>query len=260
MAELPSIDLSVLRETFDQIYVLTLDRATDRHAHIERALQGVDYRFFTGVDKQLFESGELALEAAYDDVAHRTRRRTHRSMSTGEVACALSHRAIHQDAIAEGYARILILEDDVVLCAEHLGAFRAAMEELPSDWELLMLGYYSETYPGLVSALKLRAYALYRWLGLFNWQNVSDAFLARIVMQRYSKNLWQLGKLAGGHGYALTLDGCRKLVALQTPVFLQADRVFTYAAAENRLQAFALDKKLFDLAEISAISWIKSSA
>jgi glycosyl transferase family 25 len=257
--ELPSADLSALREIFDQIYVLTLDRATDRHVHIKGELQGVDYRFFSGVDKLLFASGELKLEAVYDDAAHRSRKRTHRSMSTGEVACALSHRAIHQDAIARGYASILILEDDVAIFPEHLEALRAAMEELPSNWELLMLGYYSETYPGLVSALKLSAYRLYHKFAWFNWGNVSDAFLARLVMQRYSKNLWQLGKLTGGHAYALTLAGCRKLVELQTPIFLQADRVFSYAAAENDLQAFAVDKKLFGLAEISELSWINSS-
>jgi glycosyl transferase family 25 len=259
LAELLSTDLSVLRETFDQIYVLTLDRATDRHAHVKCALQGIDYRFFSGIDKSLFASGELKLEAVYDDAVHRSRNRTHRSMSAGEVACALSHRAIHQDALEQGYARILILEDDVALFPEYLGNLRAAMGELPSNWESLMLGYYSETYPGLVSGLKLRTYSLYHRFGLFNWGNVSDAFLARLVMQRYSKNIWQLGKLTGGHAYALTLAGCRKLVELQTPVFLQADRVFSYAAVEQELQAYALDKKLFGLAEISELSWINSS-
>lgn len=258
LAESPSTDLSVLQETFDRIYVLTLDRATDRHAHIKCALQGIDYRFFSGVDKLLFESGELALEAVYDDLAHRSRKRTHRSMSEGEVACALSHRAIHQDAIAHGYARILILEDDVVLCPEYLGTFRAAMEELPSNWELLMLGYYAERYPGFKSEVKRLSYALYRRLGLFNWQNATKASLARFVMRRYSKNLWQPGKLTGGHAYALTLAGCQKLVDFQTPVFLQADRVFSYYAAEDQLQAFALNDKLFTLAEIAQLSWIKS--
>lgn len=256
MSKSLSTDLSVLREIFDQIYVLTLDRATDRHAHIKNALQGVDYRFFTGVDKLLFESGELKLDAVYDDAAHRANKRTHRSMSTGEVACALSHRRIYQDAVDHGYARILILEDDVELCPEHLRSFRAAMDELPSNWELLMLGYYGERYPGLVTELKRLSYLLYRRLGLFNWGQVTEAFLARFTMQRYSANLWQLGKLTGGHAYALTLDGCRKLVEFQTPVSMQADRVFSYYAAEDELQAFALDKKLFALAEIANVSLI----
>lgn len=257
LPELPSTDLSVLRETFDQIYVLTLDRSKDRHAHIKRALQGIDYRFFSGVDKLLFESGELTLDAVYDDVAHRSRKQTHRSMNEAEVACALSHRAIYEDAIAQGYARILVLEDDVMLCPEYLGTFRAAMAELPGNWELLMLGYSAERYPGFMSELKRLSYSLYRRLGLFNWQNVSKAFLARFVMRRYSENLWQPGKLVGGHAYGLTLAGCQKLVDLQTPVVLQADRVFSYLAAEDQLQAFALNDKLFRLAEVARHSSIK---
>lgn len=256
MSYSPSPDLSILQDTFEKIYVLTLERAKDRHEHIERVLQGVDYEFFQGVDKLTLDYEELIAKKVYDDEAHRARKRTHRSMSLGEIACTLSHRAIQQDAIDKGYERILILEDDVKLHPEHLESFRAAMDELPTDWELLMLGYYGEKYPGFVSELKKRTYLFYHRFGLFNWDKVNKTFLERLLMQRYSSNLWTVGKLVGGHAYALTLSGCRKLVDFQTPVFLQADRVFSYYPAYHDLRAFALDKKLFTLADISEDSWI----
>lgn len=252
----PSPDLQCLQSAFDQIYVLTLDRATDRHEHVKRALAGIEYRFFQGIDKLTLDYDELIATGVYDDAAHRLRKRTHRSMSLGEIACALSHRAIQQDALDAGYQSILILEDDVQLHPEHLDAFKAAMSELPADWELLMLGFYGEKYPGLASEIQRQTYLVYRRLGLFNWGKVNKTFLERLIMQRYSPNLWRLGKLVGGHAYALTQSACRKLVAFQTPVFLQADRVFSYYPAFGDLQAFALDRKLFTLADIAENSWI----
>lgn len=256
MNSFPSPDLQILQDAFDQIYVLTLDRAADRHRHMQCVLQGIDYRFFKGIDKLTLDYDELIAEGVYDDAAHRSRKRTHRSMSLGEIACALSHRAIQQDAVDAGHDRILILEDDVQLHPQHLDAFRAAMAELPADWELLMLGYYGEKYPGTASEIKRQTYLFYHRFGLFNWGKVNKTFLERLIMQRYSPNLWRLGKLVGGHAYALTQSACRKLVDFQTPVFLQADRVFSYYPAFHDLQAFALDSKLFTLADISEDSWI----
>jgi len=252
----PAPDFEKLQSSFDQVYVLTLDRATERHEHIQNMLQGIDYQFFKGIDKLTLDYDDLVAQDIYDDAAHRSRKRTHRSMSLGEIACTLSHRAIQKDAIDAGHDRILILEDDVQLHPEHLGAFAAAMDELPPDWELLMLGYYGEKYPGVVSELKRRTYLFYHHLGLFNWGKVNKTFLERLIMQRYSPNLWRMGKLVGGHAYALTQSACRKLVEFQTPVFLQADRVFSYYPAYYDLQAFALDRKLFTLADIAADSWI----
>jgi glycosyl transferase family 25 len=251
-----SRELQVLQDAFDQIYVLTLDRAVDRHRHIEIVLAGVNFQFFKGVDKLTLDYDDLVARKIYDDEAHRSRKRTHRSMSLGEVACALSHRAIQKDAIDKGHERILILEDDVQLHSEHLLSFQAALSELPADWELLMLGFYGEKYPGLASSLKRQTYLAYHRLGLFNWGKVNKAFLEHLIMERYTAHLWCVGKLVGGHAYALTQSACRKLVDFQTPVFLQADRVFSYYPAFHELQAFALDKKLFSLADISEDSWI----
>jgi len=251
-----SPDFQELQNAFDQIYVLTLERAHDRHRHIERMLAGLEYRFFPGIDKQTLDYDELVADGVYDDAAHHRRKRTHRSMSLGEIACALGHRAIQQDALDAGHERILILEDDVQLHPEHLGGFKTAMRELPADWELLMLGFYGEKYPGLASSIKRATYLFYHRFGLFNWGKVNKKFLEQLIMQRYSPNLWRLGKLVGGHAYALTQSGCRKLIDFQTPIFLQADRVFSYYPAYHELQAFALDKKLFTLADISQDSWI----
>jgi len=249
-----------LNGVFDRIYVLTLERAGARQRHIEAELGGLDYHFFQGIDKRTLDFDQLMPEGVYDDDAHRRLQRTHRSLIPGEIACALSHRKIYEDAIEHDYQRILVLEDDVALIAENLNAFRQALHELPEDWELLMLGYYSEKYPGLSNELQRRYYQICRKLGLFGWEKINRRFIDNILMQRYSANLWRPGKLVGGHAYALTQSACRKFVEFHTPIFLQADRVFSYYLASGDLRAFALDKKLFGLAEIAYESSIGYAA
>ncbi len=246
----------MLNQFFDHIYVLTLERAHHRRRHIESECAGLSYSFFYGVDKLQLDRETLIKKGAYDDERHRRGKRTHRGMNLGEIACAMSHRNIWQDAIDHGYQSILILEDDIHLERSRLASFAKAMSELPHDWELLMLGYYSEKYPSFKSRLQRATYQLYNRLHLFNWDKVSRAFIDNLLMQGYTENLYRIGKLVGGHAYALRLETCRKFVAYQTPVFLQADRIYNYYLSEHGLNAFALKDKLFTLADTANDSMI----
>ena len=69
MKSSPAPDFEKLQRSFDQIYVLTLDRATERHEHIKTMLQGIDYRFFKGIDKLTLDYDELVAQGIYDDAA-----------------------------------------------------------------------------------------------------------------------------------------------------------------------------------------------
>ena len=250
--------LAVLNDAFDRIYVLSLDRATDRHAHIESELDGVDYHFFKATDKLNLDDEQVIADGVYDDDKHHRRQRSHRSLSLGEVACSLSHRAIYEDAIEQGYESILVLEDDVEFLSGNLPAFAAACAELPEDWEFLLLGYYCERYPGISTTLKRFYYLLCHRLGLFNWDKVNRRYLDYMSMRPYSDHLWSLGKTSGGHAYALTQSTCRKFVAYHDPVYLQADRIFMYYMADHGLNAFALKEQLFipsELAQDSSIGY-----
>lgn len=248
--------LAALNNAFDRIYVLTLDRATDRHTHIETELEGVDYHFFSATDKVDLDDDRVIADGVYDDAKHHRLQRSDRSLSLGEVACAVSHRQIYQDAIEHRYERILVLEDDVDLVRQNLASFETAYSELPADWELLLLGYYDQRYPGLLTELKRRFYLICQRQGLFNWGKVSERFIERMSMRPYSSQLWRLGKTSGGHAYALTQSACHKFAEYHDPVYLQADRVFMYYLAEFELQAFALRHPLFVPAAIADESGI----
>ncbi len=254
--------LAALNDAFDRIYVLTLDRTTERHRHIEAELRGVNYVFFKGVDKLDLDYDELIAEGIYDEEKHHRLQRTYRSLSLGEVACALSHCRIYEDAMRRGYERILVLEDDVAMLGKNLAAFKAALTELPGNWEFLLLGYYCERYPGPRTERKRRFYQACQYLRLFNWHRVSRHYIDELPMRDFSDRLWCMGKTAGGHAYALTRAACRKFVEFHTPVFLPADRVFYYYSAGHDLNAYALKEQLFvpsELAKESVIGYASGS-
>lgn len=242
---------------FDAVYVLTLQRAGDRQRRVEKELAGLKYQFFYGVDKHHLDMDQVMKDGIYDDVSHQKLKRTHRSMSLGEVACALSHRAIYQDIVDNGYQKALILEDDVqpnLHCNHH---FRESLATLPKDWDLLMLGYYSEKYPSLYSKLQIKTYELYHHLRIANWEKVDPRFIRKMAMSSLNQHWLKIGKLVGGHAYAVTQKACSAFIELQTPVVLQADRVFSHQALLHGMKAYAIKEKVFGLSEMANSSYIE---
>jgi len=249
-------DFNSLNEFFDHIYVLTLKRSTDRQAHIEKTLAGLAYHFFYGVDKEALNYEELVQQGLYDDHLHRRTKRTRRSMNLGEIACALSHRAIYEDMAANQYQQALILEDDAVPIYENLYLFDEIKRELPENWELLMLGYYGEKQPSLKNTLARQIYYLCHYLHIDNWHKVDKQWIRDICLTPFSDHLYGIGKVVGAHAYAMTLSAAKKFIDYQQPVIVQADRIFNYYKAAFGLEGFASKVKLFTLSGASTISYI----
>lgn len=245
-----------LNEFFDQIYVLTLPRAKDRHDHISHALQGLQYQLFYGFDGSQYSLGALLDEGLYDPHVHQRIKRGNRGMSKNEIACALSHRAMYEDMVNNGYQCALILEDDATPIHDHLENFETAMADLPADWDFLMLGYRSEKSPNIYHRLQQVLYQVYRRLSLFDYHKVSREWIRGICMEHASRHLWRMGKCVGGHAYALTQETARHFIAYQTPIILQADRVFYYYMIEHGLNAYLTKQRMFTLSDLSKFSYI----
>jgi GR25 family glycosyltransferase involved in LPS biosynthesis len=58
----------------------------------------------------------------------------------GQIGCALSHIKIWQDAIKNNYENIIIFEDDAIIPEDFWRKFNNAYNELPKDWDMLLLG------------------------------------------------------------------------------------------------------------------------
>lgn len=61
-------------------------------------------------------------------------------MTHGMVGCFESHKAIVKEALAKGYDRICVFEDDLVIMPNFVKYFEKAIKELPKDWEFAYLG------------------------------------------------------------------------------------------------------------------------
>lgn len=251
---------TALNQYFDQIYVLTLPQCVDRQKNVEQALAGLNWQFFWGTDKKQLNLDSQDGYHLYDDELHRMTKRTHRSMNSGEVACALSHKRIYQDVLDNGYQRVLIMEDDVLPELDKLKNFSKVVNQLPDDWELLMLGYYGEKRPSLKSSIQQHLYKLFHLLHLFNWHKVSKQWIDDIQLQEYSDELYSIGKVLGAHAYAISHSSAEKFIRYQTPVRIQADRIFNYYKAQHGLKAFAVRDTMFTLSELSKISSIQTYA
>lgn len=249
---------SSLNDYFDNIYVLTLQGATERQKNVEKVLSGLDWQFFWGTDKNNLNMPELLEQGIYDDQLHCSTKRTHRSMNIGEIACSLSHKRIYQDMLEKGYQRALIMEDDVLPEFDRLHEFSRIIDQLPDDWEVLMLGYYGEKRPALASNIQRVVYLLCHTLKLFNWHKVSKNWINKMCLSDYSEDLYSIGKVLGTHSYAVNASAAEKFTKYQTPVCMQADRVFTYYGADNALNGFAPKRTLFTLSELSKVSSIQT--
>lgn len=242
---------------FDHVLVLTLKRAKDRQAHIEKCLRGLNWHFFHGIDKNHLDYAKLLADGIYDDALHRQTKRTSRSMTLGEIACALSHLNLYRDMLDKGYQKVVILEDDVLPQPENLAKFPGVLAELPENWEVLMLGYYAHKPPIFKYRMQQKIYMLYHHLRLFNWHKVRKSWIEQICMSPVSDHIDRFGKVLGAHAYALTAEAARKFIDYQTPVKLQADRIFNYYQAEFGLEGYAVRPTMFTLSELSQQSFIK---
>ncbi len=245
-----------LNSFFDRIYVLTLQRAKERQSYMQEALKGLNFHFFQGIDGRNLRMENLIRSGLFDRQSFMAIKRGNREMSVGEVACALSHRAIYEDAVQNGYGKILILEDDARPIRAQILNSERWLQELPSDWQLFMLGYTAEKKPGLYHWLQQRVYLMYHKRKWFNWDKVSEAWIRQSCLRPHNGFYWELGKIVGGHAYALTLETAKRFLRYQTPIKLQADRVFYHFKVEKGLKAYLPKQRLFGLSEQSHFSYI----
>lgn len=117
------------------IFIVNLVRDIDRRKYISTQLEklGLDYEFVEAVDKRSLTSHHYSL---YDDES--VKRRVGRSLSKGELACALSHAHAWSTALSRDIPHALILEDDAELGPELIQTI-GNLALFPPDWDMINL-------------------------------------------------------------------------------------------------------------------------
>lgn len=120
----PRLELRNLLERFEW-WIVNLDRRADRlvHARGQLARLGVHrpWRF------QAFDGRRLGLASRRPDWVR-----------PGAVGCYLSHLALLKQAQARRQPCV-VLEDDLLLAPDFEPAFEAFLQEVPEDWDVLLL-------------------------------------------------------------------------------------------------------------------------
>ena len=149
--------------------VVSVPRFTDRHEKVKQQLAGLPFDFFWGADKLQLSYNKVKADGTYDEQMARKLQRQGKALNLGEIACSLSHRNLYAAIIANGWKKVLILEDDVLPIIENMNALPDALNEIPEDWELVYLGYLK--HEKVTAGLKAKQifYKIISALGLMAW-------------------------------------------------------------------------------------------
>ena len=232
----------LLNSFFDHIYVITLQRAINRQQQIKMDLNGLNYTFFFGADKNDFNMETLKETGVYNEAFAIKNHRYKKPMRDGQLGCSWSHRMVYEDMLAKGYTKVLILEDDVKLNTDFLHIFPTAMAELPADWELLYLDYAKNENRNIFKRTRQFWYHVQRFFGALNRTH-------KTIRNLYPRPFSEHTKLAGYHdytdAYAISSQAAGKLLKLQTPIQFVADNLLAHACTNELVKGFIISPKIF---------------
>lgn len=202
------------------IFVVNLVRDYEKKAHMDNVANalGVKFEYIDAVyGKDLSQS---QIDDVYDESL--SLKELGRGLSRGELGCALSHLSIYQKMVNDGIETALILEDDVEISSE-LHDILNARQHFPCDWELLLLGYYSETATERVSM---------------------ESFFGKSDVTPSHQTVRLVEVAFGTHGYMINLRGAKKLADTLIKIIKPIDH---YTGSGRYINMYALSPRIISL-------------
>jgi glycosyl transferase, family 25 len=237
-----TMPLPILNTVFEKVYVLTLPRLHERHTAVQNELRGLQFEWWYGIDKNDTTLQQLTDNGVYSPEKCKHQHRYGRTMALGMVCCAVGHRMMYEHVLANGYERVLILEDDAIWtgAAEEL---TAALANLPPDWDLLYLGYEKNECAGWRGRVKQVWYHILHALGFLKWNHQT---ISHLYPSPYNQHWRRAGFHDCTHAYAVSRRGAEKLLAMQTPVGFIADNLLAHACASRVVNGYVSRQKIFN--------------
>lgn len=121
------------------IFVINLAKDTHKKQHMKQMLDSLklDYEFFDAVYGK--ELSEDYIHSVYDDL--KAISVYGRSLTKGEIGCALSHFSIYKKMVENDVQQAIILEDDIDINNKFKN-FIDNTQKLPKDGDLFLLTYH----------------------------------------------------------------------------------------------------------------------
>jgi glycosyl transferase family 25 len=228
---------------FDNIYVLTITRATERHEQLKISLKGLHYQLFFGVDKNNITVDDLEKNYIYNSAKAQQNNRYNKTMTLGEIACSIGHKMIYEDVMKNGFNKVLILEDDVVFNENGITSFSEMLIEAGSNWDILYFDYLKNDKRKFAHYIKQIFYHIQRHIKLLKW---SHKTINNLFARSYTKHLKKAGYHDFASAYAINNKTAALLFKLQTPISYPADHVLPYAITNELITGFITVPKIFE--------------
>ena len=136
-------------EPYD-IYLINMDKHTDRLQSFQTHFNASDlyessFTRFPGVLGDKLDIKSLVTKKAYGEItgAEQNKYRTkHYQLTRGGVGCYMSHIEVMKMIWNSDKNMGLIFEDDAIMDKNTKAALREQLAQVPSDWDVLLLGYF----------------------------------------------------------------------------------------------------------------------
>ena len=235
-----------INKLVDKIYVLTIERNSDRHPNIRSILESMDFEFWYGLDAPRNFAGKKYVSDIEDqffinndiDKGHVSR------LTVGQFGAYFSIKKMINHVAKCEYDKVLIFEDDILpLKTNWKNILSKSLEELPEDWDILLVGYvydgrlYKHCYNRNMRFV-VKTYNALR--SLLKKKNVIGRFPAK-----FSKHLDASGYCMGGHAYCLSKNGAKLLSSYLSPMQDSGDVLISHLIVEKKIKAYSVYPCLF---------------
>ena len=119
---------------FDKIFVINVEERSDRLERVSDILHFLEIPFerYSAIHKDSVEGIFKKFIKQYPESS---------ITRSGYIACLLSHLAVYKIALDQGYKKILILEDDVLVHKNVKKLMETFFKDVPNDWDMINFGY-----------------------------------------------------------------------------------------------------------------------
>jgi GR25 family glycosyltransferase involved in LPS biosynthesis len=212
-----------------KIYIINLKKHSDRKKNMINQLEGygiTNFEFIDAVDGDELTDFQIKKECDLKKM-----KRISRLLTKNEIACALSHQKVYKRIISENDNRAIILEDDTIL-SDKFKKIANLDESIHKNVDIFFL--YNST--SNIDGEKTKTYS-YEKIGKRKIQNglVSRCYfknefinLEGEIFYKIDEISYKIDFLNGAVAYSPTIDTCKKLLELNTPIIMQSDYIWNY--------------------------------
>lgn len=201
--------MSYVNQVVDKVYVINLDRDTERLQKMTEQLTRLNIEF----------TRFPAVLGSQVKTSHHLTDMCLKYCTDGIKGCAMSHKTIWEDMIKHNYKHVLILEDDAEFAEDFENLFRTGWDQVPKDFDVFYLGCNfncddSHTIPKVYNEV----------LGL--------------VPKKVDTHVLRVFGSVGFHGYIISNGGATKV--RHSPIHNHIDAQMAYWINKYKMNAYSM--------------------